>query len=288
MHAQVSGRRRCRRSRRARTTGRRWPAGWLRRKRRIRPQPGERRLGPFLRALASSSRSTTCGSAIRRRIPRLLDALGAEAGGVRLRHQAAGSRHLQLANLSALHARATNRTPGTSGIFRTAASAGCGPKCCWTASTRSPKRAIAFRDCRKAARAVQIADGRTPNYFLTTFGRSTRQTPCTCEVKTSPTLSQALHLINGETTSGKIAEGQVDRETAGRTAAIRWPSSATCTSAACRGSRRQQEAAAIQAKLAAASDVPGGAGRSLLGAAQLERVLVQPLAARESSLIESR
>jgi hypothetical protein len=58
-------------------------------------------------------------------------------------------------------------------------------------------------------RAVQLADGRTPNYFLTTFGRSTRQTPCTCEVKTSPTLSQALHLINGETTSGKIVEGQL-------------------------------------------------------------------------------
>jgi hypothetical protein len=58
-------------------------------------------------------------------------------------------------------------------------------------------------------RAVRVADGRTPNYFLTTFGRATRQTPCACEVKTSPTLSQALHLINGETTSGKIDEGRV-------------------------------------------------------------------------------
>lgn len=58
-------------------------------------------------------------------------------------------------------------------------------------------------------RAVQIPDGRTPNYFLTTFGRSSRNTACTCEVKTSPTLSQALHLLNGETTTGKIAEGKV-------------------------------------------------------------------------------
>ncbi|MFM7864346.1 MAG: DUF1553 domain-containing protein, partial [Planctomycetaceae bacterium] len=54
-----------------------------------------------------------------------------------------------------------------------------------------------------------IADGQTPNYFLSTFGRSTRATACSCEVKTSPTLSQALHLLNGETTSGKIAEGQL-------------------------------------------------------------------------------
>jgi hypothetical protein len=58
-------------------------------------------------------------------------------------------------------------------------------------------------------RAVQIPDGRTQNYFLTTFGRATRNTACTCEVKTSPTLSQALHLLNGETTTGKIAEGGV-------------------------------------------------------------------------------
>jgi hypothetical protein len=59
------------------------------------------------------------------------------------------------------------------------------------------------------SRAVQLPDGRTPNYFLTTFGRSTRATACTCEVKTAPTLSQALHLLNGETTTGKIAEGKV-------------------------------------------------------------------------------
>ncbi len=77
---------------------------------------------------------------------------------------------------------------------------------CITQVTESQDR---FPGLRPGGRAVQIADGRTPNYFLTTFGRSTRQTACTCEVKTSPTLSQALHLINGETTSGKIEEGQV-------------------------------------------------------------------------------
>jgi hypothetical protein len=68
----------------------------------------------------------------------------------------------------------------------------------------------AFRGLPEGSRAVLIPDGQTPNYFLSTFGRSDRATPCTCEVaKTSPTLSQALHLLNGETTSGKIAEGQV-------------------------------------------------------------------------------
>lgn len=59
------------------------------------------------------------------------------------------------------------------------------------------------------SRAVHIIDGTTPNYFLSTFGRSDRSTPCSCEVSTAPTLSQSLHLLNGETTSGKIQEGGV-------------------------------------------------------------------------------
>ncbi len=66
-----------------------------------------------------------------------------------------------------------------------------------------------FPGLPRGGRAVQIPDGRSPNYFLTTFGRSNRESACSCEVKTTPTLSQALHLINGETTTGKIVEGKV-------------------------------------------------------------------------------
>ena len=66
-----------------------------------------------------------------------------------------------------------------------------------------------FPGLARGGRAVQIPDGRVRNYFLTTFGRSNREKACSCEVKITPTLSQALHLINGETTSGKITEGKV-------------------------------------------------------------------------------
>ena len=59
------------------------------------------------------------------------------------------------------------------------------------------------------ARAVQIADGATNTYFLTTFGRATRETACSCEVKMEPTLSQALHLLNGETSNQKIVQGGI-------------------------------------------------------------------------------
>ncbi len=59
------------------------------------------------------------------------------------------------------------------------------------------------------ARAVQIADGATSTYFLTTFGRATRETACSCEVKMEPTLSQALHLLNGDVTNARIQQGQL-------------------------------------------------------------------------------
>jgi len=57
------------------------------------------------------------------------------------------------------------------------------------------------------ARAVQIADGQANHYFLSTFGRSRRETVCACESKAEPTLSQALHLLNGNTVHRKIDQG---------------------------------------------------------------------------------
>jgi len=66
-----------------------------------------------------------------------------------------------------------------------------------------------FKGLPLGARAVQIADGNTSTYFLTTFGRATRATACSCEVKMEPSLSQALHLLNGDTVQQKIRQGGV-------------------------------------------------------------------------------
>src|SRR6185369_12019967 len=66
-----------------------------------------------------------------------------------------------------------------------------------------------FSGLPRGARAVQIADGNTANYFLTTFGRASRTTVCSCEVKVDPNLSQALHLLNGRTLQSKIDDGSV-------------------------------------------------------------------------------
>ncbi|MCG6156103.1 DUF1549 and DUF1553 domain-containing protein [Rubinisphaera margarita] len=66
-----------------------------------------------------------------------------------------------------------------------------------------------FRGLPLGSKATQIADGSTSTYFLTTFGRATRETVCSCEVKMEPSLSQALHLLNGDTVNSKIKSGDV-------------------------------------------------------------------------------
>ncbi len=66
-----------------------------------------------------------------------------------------------------------------------------------------------FRGLPLGARAVQIANGATSTYVLNTFGRSQRATVCAAEASTDPSLSQALHLINGDATNGKIQQGKL-------------------------------------------------------------------------------
>ena len=65
-----------------------------------------------------------------------------------------------------------------------------------------------FKGLPLGARSVEIADGKTTSYFLTTFGRADRETICAKE-QVGPTLSQALHMLNGDTVEGKIAAGGV-------------------------------------------------------------------------------
>jgi mono/diheme cytochrome c family protein len=77
---------------------------------------------------------------------------------------------------------------------------------CVSQVTSTPNK---FKGLPLGARAVQIADGNTSNYFLTTFGRATRATVCSCEVKMEPNLSQALHLLNGDSVHQRINQGKI-------------------------------------------------------------------------------
>ncbi|WP_442510233.1 DUF1549 and DUF1553 domain-containing protein [Novipirellula sp. SH528] len=77
---------------------------------------------------------------------------------------------------------------------------------CLCQVTEAPEK---YRGLPLGASAVQIADGATSTYFLDAFGRSPRATVCECEATTAPSLSQALHLLNGSSVTNKIEQGKV-------------------------------------------------------------------------------
>ena len=104
--------------------------------------------------------------------PELLEALGKQFTGVQVRLQAARPRHLQLAHLPAARRSRTRPTQRRARTSPTPPSAGSGPRCCSTASPGDRDQGQ-VPGLPLGARAVQIADGETSNYFLTTFGRAT-------------------------------------------------------------------------------------------------------------------
>ena len=65
-----------------------------------------------------------------------------------------------------------------------------------------------FPGMPKGTRAVHVWDNRFPSYFLDTFGRSQRQSPCECGKSGAPTMSQALHLMNAPEISAKLTSDQ--------------------------------------------------------------------------------
>lgn len=114
-----------------------------------------------------------------------------------------------------------------------------------------------FRGLPLGARAVQIADGSTSTYFLTTFGRAPRNTVCECEASTDPSLSQALHLLNGDSVHQKVQQGGVVKQMldAGKSA------DEILQSLYVRALSRMptpEEIAAIQAQLATAANAQQG------------------------------
>jgi hypothetical protein len=54
-------------------------------------------------------------------------------------------------------------------------------------------------------RAVQLPDANTDNYFTKAFGRPDRDLTCECERTAEPSVTQALHLSNGDTINQKLA-----------------------------------------------------------------------------------
>jgi Protein of unknown function (DUF1549)/Protein of unknown function (DUF1553) len=69
--------------------------------------------------------------------------------------------------------------------------------------TGSPEK---FAGMPAGTRTIHVWDNRLPSYFLDTFGRSERESPCECGKSASPTMAQALHLMNAPEIEAKIGD----------------------------------------------------------------------------------
>jgi hypothetical protein len=71
-------------------------------------------------------------------------------------------------------------------------------------------------------RAIKLPDSYVDSYFLETFGKPERLITCECERSSEPSMTQVLHLYNGETVNKKLAakgsaaEQAVEQENEGR------------------------------------------------------------------------
>jgi hypothetical protein len=65
-----------------------------------------------------------------------------------------------------------------------------------------------FKDLPLGTRAIEIPDAEYPDFFLNTFAKPRRVSVCDCERAPDPNLAQALHTLNGDVISGKIADKQ--------------------------------------------------------------------------------
>jgi hypothetical protein len=57
----------------------------------------------------------------------------------------------------------------------------------------------------EGTRALQLRDAAVASYFLTTFGRPERIITCDCERSDEPSMTQVLHIMNGETLNEKLS-----------------------------------------------------------------------------------
>ncbi len=63
-----------------------------------------------------------------------------------------------------------------------------------------------YKNLPLGTRAIELPDAEYGDYFLSTFGKPKRVSVCECERPLDPSLSQALHTLNGDTLANKISD----------------------------------------------------------------------------------
>jgi len=70
-----------------------------------------------------------------------------------------------------------------------------------SAATGSP---TSFKGYPEGWRALQLPDSNVESYFLKSFGRADREKTCVCERTSEPSVTQVLHMANGDTLNKKL------------------------------------------------------------------------------------
>src|SRR5436305_4696896 len=63
-----------------------------------------------------------------------------------------------------------------------------------------------FDDFKEVKKAILLPNEKGRSDFLDIFGRSQRDTPCECETRIAPNLSQVLYLLHSEELQRKLAD----------------------------------------------------------------------------------
>ena len=71
--------------------------------------------------------------------------------------------------------------------------------------TQMPTR---YSGLPEGTRAIQLPDSKVDSYFLGSFGRPEREKTCSCERTSEPSVTQVLHIFNGDTLNQKLAAKQ--------------------------------------------------------------------------------
>src|SRR5262249_26312399 len=82
-----------------------------------------------------------------------------------------------------------------------------------SSATEIPER---FPGYPPGTRAIEIAEGETPNHFLRAFTRPVRNDACDCARETEPSLNQVIHLVNNADLLAKVESPRNRLTTAAR------------------------------------------------------------------------
>jgi hypothetical protein len=64
-----------------------------------------------------------------------------------------------------------------------------------------------FNKVPLGTKAIELPDANYNNYFLQAFGKPRREAVCECERVSDPNMAQALHTLNSDVITAKIAAG---------------------------------------------------------------------------------